>query len=150
MKTLWLRHDYRESTLKLEGQFPAPSHFDQPLHEDTEVYAPDGNLTAVLLCNVIPAPLHKLAFELWKTVRELPSNRGTAVGSPSRPRIKSDGTPGKRHAVSREVLKVLARQGAAQGTLGFLDQPCHRTPLSIHHPEMLDGNRPLIELVDVR
>jgi Oxygenase domain of the 2OGFeDO superfamily len=152
VKTIFLKHDYREAVRQLEGEFAAPSHVEEPLHEDAKVYTPDGSIAAVLLCKAIPSALHKLAFALWKTVRELPSNRGTATGSSSLPRVKSDGSLSERRAVHKKVLQILKQQGAAQGTLGNLDatadQPCHKTPLSVRHPEMLDGNKPLIELVD--
>ena len=152
MKALWLKRDYRERTVGVEGQFPDPSHLRQTLDEDTKVIGPDGTINAVLVCNAIPPSLHKLAFKLWKAVDELPSNRGTAVGSPSLPRVRSDGTLGVRRAVPKNVLQILKVRHVAQGTLGSLDrtpdQPCHRTPLSIHRPELLDGNKPLIELVD--
>jgi len=152
MRFVRFNSEYKEAAAKLEGQFPAPSHVRQTLNEDTKAIGPDGSILAVLLCNAIPSARHKLAYELWKAVNELPSNRATAVGSPSLQRLKGDGTLGKRRGVPTNVLKVLAEQGARQGTLGYLDatpdRPCHRTPLSIRHPELLDGNRPLIELVD--
>jgi hypothetical protein len=152
MKTLLLKHDYREAAAKLVGQFPDRSHATLTLDADTKVIAPDGIITALLLCNVIPSALHKLAYELWKTVDQLPSNRATAAGAPSLPRLKSDGTLGERRVVPESVLEVLEEQGARQGVLGYLDatadQPCHQTRLSINRPEMLDGNRQLIERVD--
>ncbi len=152
MKLLLLRRDYREATVGLKGQFPDPSHVRQTLDEDTKVIVPDGRITAVLLCNVIPPAHHKLAYELWRTVHGLPSNRATAVGARSLPRLRSNGTLGERRVVPKSVLEILKAQRARQGVLGYLDrtpdQPCHKTPLSIRHPEMLDGNRPLIELVD--
>jgi hypothetical protein len=151
MKTLLLTRDYREATVGLKSQFPAPSHVRQTVEEDIKIIAPDGGIIAVLLRNVIPSALNKLAFELWRTVHELPDNRATAVGSPSLPRLKKDGSIGARRGVPKQVLKVLERQGAANGSIGFLDatpdRPCHRTRLTKKHPEMLDGNKRLIELV---
>jgi len=152
VKTLWLGRDYREAAVRQEGQFPDSSHVRQILDEDTTVIVPGGRISAVLLCDAIPPARHKLAYELWRTVGELPSNRATAVGVPSLPRLKSDGTLGERRGVPREVLEILKGHGARHGMLGYLDatpdQPCHKTPLSIRRPELLDGNRPLIELVD--
>jgi hypothetical protein len=152
MKTLLLKRDYLDATAGLEAQFPDPSHVRQTLDKDTKVFAPDGTLVAVLLCKVIPPARHKLACEFWKRVAELPDNRGTAVGSPSMPRQKNDGTLSERKGVHKFVRKILEKRGVAQGTLGYLDaaadRPCHRTPLSSRRPELLDGNRPLIELVD--
>ncbi len=152
MKTLVLKRDYREATVGLEREFPDPSHVRQTLDEDTKVRAPDGRISAVLLCNVIPPARHKLAYELWKTVNELPDNRPTAVGSLSLPRVRNDGTLSERRVVPKNVLEVLEKLGVAQGVLGYLDaagqKPCHKTPLSRSRPELLHGNRPLIELVD--
>jgi hypothetical protein len=152
MKTIFLKHDYREPTAKLEGQFAAPSHIDRMIGQDITLIARDGRTSAISLCNVIPPVRHKLAYELWRTVDDLPSNRGTAAGTSSLPRIKRDGTLGRRQVVPKSVVSVLKAQGARQGTLGCFDatpdQPCHRTPLSVHHPELLNGNKPLIELVD--
>jgi hypothetical protein len=152
VKTLSLRRDFHEATVGLERKFPDSSHVRQTLDEDTKLIVPDGTISAVLLCNAIPPARYKLAYELWRAVDELPSNRATAVGSPSLPRLKNDGTLGDRRAVPKSVLDILRMQGVGQGTLGYFDatpdQPCHRTPLSIRRPELLDGNRPLIELVD--
>lgn len=152
MKTVVAKRDYQQATRGLEGQFPDPSHVRQTLAESTRVMAPDGRITALLLCDAIPPALHKLAYELWKTVNEVPSNRATAAGSRSLHRIKTDGTLGKRRGVPRNVLRVLAGQGAAHGSIGYLDatpdQRCHKTPLSMKRPEMLDGNERLIRLVD--
>lgn len=152
MKTCPVKRDYQDVMRDLEGKFPDPSHVRKTLDENTKVIAPNGKIAALLLCNAIPPGLHKLAFELWKTVDEVPSNRATAVGSRSLHRIKTDGTLGKRRGVPRNVQRVLAGQGVAQGSIGYLDatpdQPCHKTPLTMKRPEMLDGNERLVKLVD--
>ena len=152
MKTLLLKCDYKKATIGLKGQFADPSHVRRTLDEDTKVIAADGSIIAILVCNAIPRAFHKLAYNLCSPVNELPSNRATAVGSHSLYRLKNDGTLGNRKGVPRNVLKVLAGQGAAHGTIGYLDatpdQPCHKTPLTRKHPEMLDGNERLVKLVD--
>lgn len=152
MKTLFLKCDYQQATAGLEGQFPALSHVQQMVEASTKMVAPDGTITALLLCDVTPRALHERAYKLWSTVSQLPSNRATAVGSDSLPRINRDGTLGKRLGTPGHVLKVLARHGTAQGSIGYLDatpdQPCHKTGLTKNHPEMLEGNKPLILLVD--
>jgi len=122
VKTLWLKRDYREATRRLEGQFPDPSHVRQTLDEDTKVIVPDGRISAVLLCNVIPPACHKLAYELWRIVDELPSNRATAVGSRSLPRLKKNGTLGKRRGVPSNVLNVLARQDGNERLVKLVDE----------------------------
>lgn len=152
MKPLLLMHDYRKWTTKLMGQFADTSHVDRFIDATTKVISPSGEIVAVLLCHVIPLTLHKRGYQLLKRVNEVPSNRATAVGSPSLPRIKKDGTLSERRGVPKRALVVLERGGARQGTLGFLDatpdQPCHKTPLTTTHPEMLDGNKKLIKLVN--
>jgi hypothetical protein len=146
MKTFLPEDDFREAAAKLVGQFPDPSHATLTLDSDTRVMMPDGRISAVLLCNAIPPDLHKLAYELWKPVDGLVSNRATAVGTLSLPRSKNkDGRPSPRSGVNALVLDVVE---ARQGILGYFDRPCRKTPLSIKHPEMLEGNRRLIELLD--
>lgn len=152
MRTLLLKHDYEAATTELKGKHPAPSHVDQTINRDTVVIAPDLSIIAVLLKDVIAPKLLEQAFESWSTVYELPSNRATAVGTVSLPRIRSDGTLSERREVSEMVLDVLEEQGVRQGVLGYLDatpdQPCHKTPLTIKRPELLDRNENLIKLVD--
>lgn len=153
MKILQLKFGYSAGAQTLKGHFPARSHVDQMVEETTKVLSPCGRTTAVLLRRAMPWELHQLAFESWRIIKELPSNRAIAVGSLSLPRIKRDGALGTRKAVPGRVLKVLARNGVAQGTLGYLDdspdQPCHTTPLTESHPEMLNHNKVLIKVVDL-
>src|SRR6266581_6727650 len=148
MRTLLLKHDYKEAVAELKGQHPAPAHADQTINEDTVVIAPDASIPAVLLKQKIDPALYNPAFELWKTVDELPSNRATAVGSPSLPRLKNDGSLSERRGVPLNVLQVLEEQGVRHGILGYLDatpdQPCHKTPLTIARPELLDRNEQLV------
>lgn len=152
MKTLWIKRDYQAATQDLEGQFPDSSHVGKIIQEDNTLLSSNGTVFAILLINAIPAALHKLAYELWKTVSELPDNRATAVGALSLPRIKADGTLSGRHAVPREALRVLKEQGTAHGVIGYLDatadQPCHKTPLTVRQPELVEGNERLVMLVD--
>jgi hypothetical protein len=131
MRTMLLNRDYKEAAAALKGQHPAPSHAGQLINEDTVVIAPDGSIPAVLLKQRIDPALYNPAYELWKTVDELPSNRATAVGSPSLPRIKIDGTLSERMGIPQSVLEILDAQGVRHGILGYLDatpdQPCHLT-----------------------
>ena len=99
MKTLLLRSDYQKAANGLKGQFADPSHFRLTINETTKVIAPDGSISAILLCNAIPPALHKLAYNLWNNVREFPSNRSTAVGTLSLHRFRNDGTLGNRRGV---------------------------------------------------
>jgi hypothetical protein len=150
MNTLLLEQDYREAAAKLVGQFPDPSHATLTIDQDTKVISPDGNTSAVLLRNAIPPPLHKLAFELLKTIDGRPSNRATAVGTRSLPRYVKGGTASPRSGVAKTVLNVLEGRGVRQDILGYLDRPCRKTRLTERHPEMLNGNERLIKLVDQR
>lgn len=147
MRTLSLIQDYKEVAAKLVGQFPDRSHAARAIDADTKVIAPDGTVGAVLLCKAIPSELHNRAFELWKPVDGLLSNRATAVGTLSLPRsISKDGTPSPRSGVNVHVLDIVE---ARQGILGYVDRPSRKkTTLTKHCPEMLDGNRRLIERVD--
>ncbi len=144
MRTLLLKHDYKEAVAELKGQHPAPAHADQTINEDTVVIAPDASIPAVLLKQKIDPVRYAPAYELWNTVDELPSNRDTAVGSPSLPRLKNDGTLSER--------RVVPEDGVRHGILGYLDatpdQPCHKTPLTIARPELLDRNEQLVKRVD--
>ena len=146
MKTILLKHDYQAATAGLEGAFADPSHALQTLKADTKVVAPDGTIGAVSLCDVIPPTVHMLAYELWKDVPELPSNRATAVGSPSLSRLKNDGTLSERQGVPKKVLKVVKERGTRTGSIGYLGG--HKTPLTRKHPELLAGNKRLIHLID--
>jgi len=152
VKTILLTPDYEEAVRNLEGRFPAPSHVRKRLTVSTKARTGDGIVRVVLACNVIPTAFHKLAYELWNTVSQLPDNRPAAVGSPSLRRIKSDGLLSGRTGVSKQTLEALRKRGTAYGMLGYLDETpseaCHRTPLTKAHPEMLEGNERLIKLVD--
>src|ERR1700733_11495055 len=152
MNRILLTPDYEKTVKDLEGRFPSRLHAPKTLTDSTEARTKDGIVRVVLACNVIPTALHKLAYELWNNVNQLPDDRPTAVGSASLHRIKTDGMLSGRRGVPKLTLKALRKQGTAQGMLGYLDatprQACHRTPLTKHHPEMLEGNERLIKLVD--
>ncbi len=146
MKTLFLKDDYRKVAAKLVGQFPDPSHAALRLDTNTRVISPDGRITAVLLCKAIPAELHRLGHELFEPVDDRVDNRATAVGTLSLPKsVKLDGTLSRRSGVNARVMDVIE---ARQGVLGYLGRPCRMTPLTIKHPEMVDGNRRLVQRVD--
>jgi hypothetical protein len=152
MKTLFLEFDYLEAAKNLKGQFPDPTHTDQVIRESTRVLTPKGKHVAVYLRGVMPFELHDTAYKSWNIVNELPSNRATAVGSRSLPRLKDDRTLGKRRVLSKRALTVLEQNGTAQGAIGYFDatpdKPCHKTPLTKRHPEMLVRNKLLIKVVD--
>jgi hypothetical protein len=152
MRILFLKIEYLKALKALEGQFAAPAHVDQTIDETTEVRTPKGDVTAIYFRDVIPRELHECAYKSWRIVSERPTNRSTAVGSRSLPRLKKDGTLGNRRVVSKHVVSVLERRDTAHGTLGYFDatpdKPCHETPLTKRHPEMLNRNKLLIKVVD--
>jgi hypothetical protein len=81
----------------------------------------------------------------WRGVRELPRKRATAVGSPSLPALRKDGSLSKRVGVPRSVLKILEESGVGYGLLGYMaataEHPCHMTALTKRRPELIDGNQ---------
>jgi hypothetical protein len=147
MRNLTLESDFKKAAHSLIGEFPAPSHVTVTLDADTNVFAPDGTLKAALRCNAIPEELHLLAYELWKPIDGLISNRATAVGTRSLPRSTNKyGIASPRSGVNERVLAVIKGR---QGILGYLDRPpCYRTTLTRESSEMLEGTRPLIEHID--
>jgi hypothetical protein len=146
VKTLLLQYDYDEEANKLIGKFPDRSHATMTLDADTKVIAPDGRIIALLLCDAIPGELHRLAFELLKSVDGPVDNRPTAVGTVSLPkRVKLDGTLSRFSGVNARVMEVVDAQ---QGMLGYSGRSRRITPLTIRHPEMLGGNRRLAQLID--
>jgi hypothetical protein len=152
MQTIFLRHDFRQMTSKLRRVFADRSHADRLVLDDTLIIAPNGEITALFLRQQIARNLYEAAYRAWRQVKQVPSNRATAVGTEPLPRLRKDGGISERRGVPQEVLTVLKKQRARYGVLGYLDAtpdcPCHLTPLSIKHPEMLEGGRSLIERVD--
>jgi hypothetical protein len=144
MNTLWIKYDFKKEAAKMKAKFPDPANAIHILAKDTRVITPDGDVAAVLVCNVIPAFLYLRAYELLKPVNGLVSNRASAMGTSSLPRsVNKYGIVSPQRGVNTNVLDV---SPATQGILGW-DRPGHQTTLTLKHPEMLDGNRALIELV---
>ena len=145
MKTLRLTDDFKEEAARMKGKFPHPENANQILTEDTTVFSPDGSPAAVFRRNVIPPFLRLRANELLKPVNGLVSNRATAMGTSSLARsVNKYGIPSPQRGVNENVLSV---SPARQALLGW-DRPDHQTTLTREHPEMIDGNRAFIELVD--
>lgn len=145
MQTLQMERDYIKEVGKLVGQFAAPSHADVTLDTDSRVVAPDGDIIAVLLCQVVRSDLHKRAFELLKVVKDRPSHRASAMGTRSLPKsINLDGSPSPRTGVNKRVVDV---SGAYEGRLGW-DRSDHETKLTIENRELLFGNQSLIKQMD--
>jgi hypothetical protein len=149
MKILPFRRDCQEAAARLKGDYPAPSHADQVLDRDTTVIAPDGSPAAVLLTQRIDPDRHRLAYAMWSVVGEIPRKRATAVGSPSLPAQRKDGSLSKRVGVPSSVVKFLEASGVRYGILGYLGatakHPCHMTALTKRWPELIEGNKPLIK-----
>jgi hypothetical protein len=152
MHILRLKHDRKHEAGQMRGQFADPSHPRHTIDQDTVVIAPDGSIIAVFLKQVILPALYNRAYKRWKIVNELPDNRAAAVGSPSLLRFRKDGSRGKRKGVPKVVLKILKKQGARHGMLGYFDatpdKSFRETRLTEKHPKMVRRNKTLIELVD--
>jgi hypothetical protein len=152
MKILTIRRDRQEAATKLKGHYATPSHADQILDRDTTVIAPDGSPTAVFLTQRIDSDLHRLAYAMWSVVGEIPRKRAMAVGSPSLPALRKDGSLSKRVGVPSPVVRILEESGVRYGILGSLGatakHPCHKTALTRRQPELIEGNEPLIKRVN--
>lgn len=145
MRSVLLERDFETVTSELVGQFPHRSHTDVMLDMDAQLVSSTG-ICAMFLCDVIPPELHRLAFWLWRPVDGLLSNRAMAVGTASLPRSTNrNGRTSPRSGVNERVLEVLEGR---QGILGHTGKPLRQTVLTSEHPEMVEGNRRLIELVD--
>jgi len=146
VKALLLTRDYKESIDQLRGEFPAPSHVTITIETNSEIIASHDKTIAVFVRQAIPADLYKLAFELFSPVKGLISNRATALGTRSLPRsVSPNGVLSKRSGVNAELLKVI---DARQGILGYSGRPPRLTRLTVERPEMLDGNKRLLHLID--
>jgi hypothetical protein len=152
MKIVRLRHDYQEWASQLRGKHPDASHFDKTIDEDAVILALDNSIIAVLLKNCIAPKLRKRAYRMRKFLKQIPSNRISAVGSRSLPKLKKDGTLSSRRAVAQSVVKILKKEGVRQGMLGYVDAtpdaPCHKTRLTEKRPELLHQNKKLIKRVN--
>ena len=62
MEAFLPHNDYEQAAKKLKGKHPAPEHIDRLLDRNAMIIGPDGVTTAMLLCDVIPPELYKLAF----------------------------------------------------------------------------------------
>lgn len=149
MKTVPLTNDYKNAAARMRGQHPAPQHATIVMgDEDSVAVSPDGTPQVVLLKQRIPSELYLPAYDQWKTVNETLSNRGSAVGATMLPGKTKAGGRTRRNRVPKEVLDLLP---ARHGTLGYTAEAKgkpHHTGLTIAHPEMLDDNRKLIELIN--
>jgi Oxygenase domain of the 2OGFeDO superfamily len=131
---------------RLRGKFPAPSHVEQIVNETATIVSPEGQIIVVLLKDVIPRQLHRLAYKLWERVDGLPSNRISAVGTVSLPRsINKDGIPSRRSGVNESVLQHVKGR---QGILGYAKLDAHRTTLTKRNPKMITEAKPLIRLIN--
>ena len=71
MKTILTKHDYREAAAKLEGVFPARTHVDKTINEDTMILTLGARITALFLKQRIDPTLCEKAFAVWIKVNEL-------------------------------------------------------------------------------
>jgi len=146
IEVLQLEHDYKAAAAALKKQCADRSHVDQTIDKNTLVITPNGDITALLIKQQIMPQICRRAYKDWVIVNDLVDNRSTAVGTTSLPRLRKDGSPGKRRGVAKNILE--AHGGARQGILGHLDEPCRETPLSRRHPELLYRNEYLVTRVN--
>jgi hypothetical protein len=152
LKTILLKNDYKEAAAKLQGEFPAPTHFDGPaIDSDTVVAAPDGTIMALLLTKRVAPELYEEAQEVAMIVNDLLDKRSTAVGSKAMARVKN-GHRGNFDVTPNGVMKILDRDDAREGLLGAMAGTAGRPPrnskLSDKRPELLDRLRALRLRVD--
>ena len=151
MQRMKLQHsqDYEEEAVKLQGKYPDPTDADQLIQRDTFVTAPDGRPVAVLLKERVDPALYRLAYALWKpAVKGSVQNRPTAMGASSLQKIKKDGTLSPYRCIDPGVVKVLRQQGARQAILGWDVKLNDLSRQTERQPELLDGNKRLIQRMD--
>ena len=143
-----LRTDYTNEAARMVAKFKFPdaSHALETVREDTELRAPDGTVSAILLHEVIPARLHKRAFDLWyDRVTSLPSDRPGILASKSMARsIGRDGNLSLQSGVNDTVLR---ETDARQENLGYGGKTLTLTTKTQKYPDMLHGARELVELI---
>ena len=148
INSVQLEVDYKKATAKLQGEFPAPTHFDgSAIDSNTVVAAPDGTIKALLLTKRVDLELCEEAYEIAMTVNHLLDKRPTAVGSKAMARVKKDGHRGTFDVTPDRVIKILDRDGAREGLLGAMAGTAGRPPrnskLTDDRPELLDQLRVL-------
>jgi hypothetical protein len=146
VRTLYLSRDFEQELKSAKPDFADQSHVDQFIDVDTTVITPERRVIAVVLCSAIPAEFHMVAFDLWQSqVNDLLTNRPKAVGTEQLPtETNRRGVVGKRLGVNELVL---ADEPGRQAILGYKRRPGAATKLTLQHPEVLEGNQALIELI---
>jgi hypothetical protein len=109
---------------------------------------PDDEPLYVFLKNVIPYEFCVAAYPVALSAASAPVIGGTraiAAGAYMQPRVRKDGTQGKRH----EVPDLPHLKGAKNGVIGFFDRPqCRQTAYTAQHWERFLETLPLIRAVD--
>ena len=148
MRNFRIQEDWKREAAQIRRQAPDRSHAPHIFDYEVTAIAPDGSIQFVLLRDRIPAGELQRAFTLLNTVDDDLSNRGSVVGVRMVPDVGSDGKLGPRNRVPGEALAI---EKGRQGMLGYRigrDGKCCKTRLYKKRPELLDQNRPLIELAD--
>jgi hypothetical protein len=150
-KTIVLKHDLEKAAARLKGKPADPSHVAPGgyINETCRLVAPGLGTVAMFLKEEIPLSSCNEAFDLWwPLVKALPSNRATAAGVPSLPKIRKDGTLGLRRGVPNRSLQHLRKHGTAADVLGFQGGPDDKSHFTERHFGLLNMIYPLTELVD--
>jgi hypothetical protein len=148
MQIFRIQQDWKREAAQIRRQAPDRSHAPHIFDYEVTIVAPDGSDQVVLLKDRIPVGEHQRAFTLLNTVDDDLSNRGSVVGVRMVPDVGNDGKLGSRNRVPGGALAI---EKGRQGMLGYRigrDGKCCKTPLYEKRPELLDENRPLIELAD--
>jgi hypothetical protein len=149
IKPYFIDRDREKEVAQLKGEFADRSHVNKYIDKTRRIVRPDGKSAGIFLRNIIPQPIYELAFTTcWDHVRGLPSGRATAVGTRSLQRVKKDRTLSGQRRAPKLSLALLKKWGTSTGVLGFVGGSSDRSRLSKRHPEMLEQNRALFELVD--
>jgi hypothetical protein len=141
--------DFAEKAERLRNSVPQTDHARQILDYDFRLRAMDGSVVALLLRDVIPAKLHRRAFRSWYSrVNSHVTNRPEVLGTVSMSKSTCrDGAPSGFKGVNDEILNSTPAGTALQETLGCSSKGII-TPMTEKHPDMLEDNRELIELLD--
>ncbi len=151
IKTIVLKHDLEKAAARLRGKPAEHSHVarDGYINETCRLVAPGLGTVAMLFTDKIPRSLWEEVFDAcWPLVKALPSNRATAAGFPSLPKIRKDGTLGPRRGVPKQSLQHLRKHGTAADVLGFQGGPDDKSHFTERHLALLNMIYPLTELVD--
>src|SRR5277367_368988 len=141
--------DFADEAERLRNSVPQAEHARETLAEDFCLRAMDGSVVALFLRGVIPARLHRRAFRSWyPRVKSHVTDRTEVLGTVTMSKSTCrDGAPSGFKGVNDEILASTPAGTALQATLGCSSKG-NVTPMTEKHPDMLEDNRELAELID--